>query len=119
MFFLKRFDSTANIYLENNILKFKFIHQYFTLLLILKNQGHNIIFRLVDNVTDTRSNNVNLVCPVFRTELFKNCVISYAPSLFNIMPNDKKVILQSTNILKYKKEMRNNLLNQQNLTLIL
>ena len=47
------------------------------------------MFRLIENVTHTRSNNINLICPIFRTTLFKNSVISFGPKLFNSLPLDK------------------------------
>lgn len=113
IFFLKKFDSTAHIFTEASLMKFSFIHKYFTLLLIFKIQGHNAIFRVIENYKNTRSNNVNLVCPMFRTTLFKNSVISFGPELFNSLPQDKKVLLKTTSLYTYKKEIKSYLLSQQ------
>ena len=114
IFFLNKFDSTINIVSEANILKFPFIHKLFTLLLIFTNVGQNTILKKVENVTHTRSHNINLNCAVLRTTLFKNSVVSYGPKLFNGLPLDNKVLLTTANIRKFKREIKNYLLNQQN-----
>lgn len=105
--FLKKFDSTTHISEVNNILRFPFLHKYFTLLLIFKSLALNTYFKLVNNVTYTRSNNINLVCPAFRTILFKNSIFSFAPQLFNSMPVDIKVLLNSSTFHSYKREIKN------------
>lgn len=114
IFFLKKFDSVNTLVNEANILRFSFIHKFFTLLLIYKSQTQNKIFKLVDNDIHTRSNNLNLICPVFRTTLFKHSVINSGPKLFNALPLEKKSLLTSANKFIYKKEIKKYLLQQQN-----
>ena len=110
---LKKFDSVTEVINLAKTLKFPYIHNFFTLLLILKNLGQNRIFRLIENVSHTRSNNVNLVCPVFRTKLFKNSVFNFGPKLFNSLPLDLK-ILPTSNKHRLKQEIKKYLLHQQN-----
>ena len=114
MFFLKRFDSVARIYSERNILKVTFIHIYFALLLIYKNYVKNEIFKLIEHVSNTRRNNINLICPVFRTTLYKNSVMCSAPKLFNDMPLEIKRLLTTSNINIYKRETKKYVLCLQN-----
>lgn len=113
IFFLKKFESTSHIYSVENILKFPFIHKYFTLLLIYKNLSITAVFRIVENEAHTRSNNINLRCPQFRTILFKNSVICFGPKLFNSLPLNKKVLLTTANNFQYKREIKRFLLTQQ------
>lgn len=113
IYFLKKFDSTTEIFNQAKILRFPFIHKFFTLLLIFKNIQRNEIFKLVETVPHTRSNNVNLVCPVFRTTLFQNSVVNYGPKLFNSLPHDLKILLTS-NKFRFKQEIKKYLLLQQN-----
>ncbi len=84
-----------------------------TLLLISKNIHRNNIFKVIDNVSHTRSNNVDLNCPVFRTTLFQNSVIHCGPKLFNSLPYDLKILI-TTNKSRFKHEIKNYLLRQQN-----
>lgn len=98
-------------------MEFNFIQQYFTLLLIYKIQGRNSLFKVIDNKRNTRNNNVNLICPSFRTKLFKNSVISFSPKIFNELPYNKKCLLQTVNCNIYKQEIRTYLLCQQNVSL--
>ena len=114
IFFLKKFDSTSNIFTATKMLKFSFIHKFFILLLIYRSHRQNQIFKLVEICTHTRSNNINLVLPVFRTSLFKNSVISIGPKLFNSMPLDKKILLQTSDINVYKRAVKKFLIEQQN-----
>lgn len=95
-------------------MKFHVIHKYFTLLLIYITRAHNnSIFKLIENVRNTRSNLIDLMCPVFRTTLYKNSIVSYGNNLFNSLPHDKKVLLNTTKIQNYKKEIKLYLLSQQ------
>lgn len=114
IFFMKKFDSTTEIYKTYNILNFQSIQKYFLMLLIFRSFKVNKVFKVIDNVSHTRRNNLNLVCPVFRTVLFNNSVISYGPKLFNRLPHEKKILLTTSNIFKYKQEIKKYLLNKQN-----
>ena len=104
IFFLKKIDSTSNLLDELKILKFANIHKYFLLLLLYKCQGQNQLFKLVENPSHTRSHNINLICPIFRTILYKNCIFSFGPKLFNALPLELKVLLKNSNIILFKQK---------------
>ena len=115
IFFLKKFDSTSYIYSEFKLMKFTSIHKYFMLLLIYKSLKQNMIFRLIDNTVNTRNNNINLVCPVFRTTLFKVSIINLGPTFFNGLPLDIKVLLTSESFEVFKKNIKAYMISQHNL----
>lgn len=99
----KKICSTAHIFSEIYLMKFSTIHKYFTLLLIFKTRlNNNSIFKLNDNLRNTRSNHVNLVCPAFRTTLFKNSVINFGLKRFS-RPQEKKNPLHPISISIRKK----------------
>ena len=117
IFFMKKFDSTTAIFTENKLLQFESIHKYFSLLLIFKtvrNLGENKTFKFVETFCNTRRNNTDLDCPQFRTTLFKNSLICYGPQLFNSLPLDQKLLLKTSSIFSFKKEIRKYLLELQN-----
>lgn len=114
IFFLKKFDSVTDVLSEAKILKFPTLHKYFILMMIYKNLGKNDIFSLVSNTAHTRSNNVNLMSPIFRTTLFKNSIITFGPKLFNSLPIDIKMLLKTSNFAKFKREVKQYLYSQQN-----
>ena len=118
IFFMKKFDSTEEIYKTRKILKLPCIHKYFSLLLIYKTIGYNSIFQLRENPCHTRSNNVNLSLPIFRTTLFKNSIINFAPELFNSLPVSIKLLLRGGTYDKYKREVKKHLLNAQILSIL-
>ena len=70
-------------------------------------------FKLLDNNINNRNNNINIVCPTFRTISFINSVISFCPKVFNSMPLDKKILLTTATISRYKREIRKYFLLQQ------
>ena len=115
IFFMQKFESTNQVFIDKNILKFPYIHKYFTLLMIFKSQGKNSIFNIINNNINTRNNNINLVCPTFRTVSYSNSVISLGPKMFNSLPLDKKLLLTTANISRYKQEIKKILLLQQNM----
>ena len=112
---MQKFESTNQVFIDKNILKFPYIHKYFTLLMIFKSQGKNSIFNIINNNINTRNNNINLVCPTFRTVSYSNSVISLGPKMFNSLPLDKKLLLTTANISRYKQEIKKILLPQQNM----
>ncbi len=114
---MKKFDSTTIIFTENKLLKFESIHKYFILLLIFKtvrNLGENTTFKFVETLCNTRSNNIDLECPQFRTTLFKNSLICYGPQLFNSLPLVQKLLIKTCSSFTFKKENRLYLLGLQN-----
>ena len=107
--FSGKYDSVTEIMSSMNILKFDLIYKYFSLLLIYKMSVHHIgndIFNFVSNVHLTRSNDIDLCCPQFRTALFKNSILCSGPKLFNGLPLNKKTMLKSHNYLSFKREIK-------------
>lgn len=109
---LKKFDSTSEILNKAKILKFEYVHKLFTLLLISKNVGNNELFNMKDSILNTRSNHMDLICPTFRTTLFKNSIFCYGPKLYNSLPPELKTI-PFTNKIRLKKELKKYLLCSQ------
>lgn len=110
--FLGKFDSVSSQFSSMKLLNFHSIHTYFSLLLIYKMLKFrtNNIFQFVNSSHVTRSNNVNLICPQFRTTLFKNCILYLGPKIFNALPLNLKKIVTVDNFLSYKKQIKEYLL---------
>ena len=93
MFFKRKFDTTEPIFTDHKILKFSYIHKYFLFLFmfkIIRNFTGTRFFRLVNRSHNTRSNNVDIVSPKFRTTLFKHSILSFATDLWNSLPVEIK-----------------------------
>ena len=107
--FMKKYESTSHIYTQLNILNFKLIKKYCVFLLIYKNVNifpGKKVFTVIDNVHNTRSNNVNLICPQFRTTLYNNSVLCDGPRLWNSLPTDLKNLLCTNNLFQFKKKIK-------------
>ena len=52
----------------------------------LKNASDNPIFRFIASSHNTRGNNMNLVCPQYRTTLFKNSLSCLGTQIWNSLP---------------------------------
>ena len=121
IFYLKKFDSTANIYIDNRILNFNSVHKYFLLLTIYKqitNTNRHSVFYLSETIRSTRYNQINLVCPPYRTTLFKNCLYYFGPCLWNSLPLDIKTLVISRNVPLFKNQLKCYLLNIQHSQLL-
>ena len=108
MFYMNRFESTRNIFNTQNFLLFSNIHKYFLLLSIFKyfTQYHGAQpFRLLQTPYNIRGNNVNIVCPQFRTTLFKHSVLCSGPQLWNSLPLQIKTLLYNGNLSTLKKKL--------------
>ncbi len=115
MFNLGKFDSTANIFAEHRLLNFYSIHKCFLLLFIFKNllnRPRTPYFQLLESRYGTRQQNVNIVCPQYRTTLFKHSIFYYGPQLWNNLPTDIKNI--SYNPHQFKKKVKKHFLAMQN-----
>ena len=64
------------------------------------------IFKIVNYDYLTRSNNIDLVYPQFRTSLFKNSVLCFGPKLFNNLSLHTKSYIQTINIASFKKHIK-------------
>lgn len=114
IFHKKKFDSTHEIYQSRKILKISSIHKYFTMLLVFKTFGSDSVFKLREHSCNTRSNNVNLSLPIFRTKLFKNSVVNFGAEFFNTLPQNIKILLRGNDIISFKKKTKSYLLDIQN-----
>lgn len=113
IFFLGKFDSVTDVISSMKILKFENIFKYFTLLLIYKllnHQNNNEIFKYVQNIRQTRSNNVDLFFPQFRTTLYKYSILCAGPALFNSLPLHIKTLVTTCNLQIFKRKIRSHLL---------
>ena len=112
MLFLGKFESVGEYFATMKLLKLESIHKYFSLLLIYKmlNFRSNTIFRYVDNFHHTRSNNVDLTSPQFRTSLFKNSILCTGPKLFNALPLNIKNVIKNSSYQLFKRKVKKHIL---------
>lgn len=128
IFFLKKFESTTQIFYSYKLLKFQYVHRLCTLLTIYKSFKccDTSLFALIKYDRTVRSSSVDLRCPVFRTTLFKNSLFCFGPMLFNSLPTDYKRLLTTSNFahskisLKryFRKQQSNELFESENLLTI-
>ena len=116
IFHLGKFDSTSNILREHRLLNFYNIHKCFLLLTIFKNitfrQGIPV-FRVSDLIHNTRSNNVSIICPFFRTTLFKNSMFYSGPQLWNSLPVYIRTFCFSDSLPQFKRKLKDYLFTLQ------
>ena len=117
LLYLGKYDSVESEFSNLGLLKFCNIHKYFVVLFLHKNLFlyNNTTFRFIDHHNhNTRRNNVNLVCPEFRTTLVKNSIIYSGPKLWNSLSNDLKTMAFSSNINVFKGKLKKHIIQQQN-----
>lgn len=104
-----KFDSTQDIYATHKFLTFLNIHKYFLLLLMYKcvtqYQGTHP-YKLVNVSQNIRGNNVNFICPQFRTALFKNSSLCYGPLVWNTLPTEIKSLINDGNLFSFKRSLK-------------
>lgn len=118
MFFMSKFESTRNITGTQNFLTFINIHKYFLCYSIFKyftQYRGDHPFKLVNTPYNTRGNDVNLICPQFRTTLFKLSILCTGPQIWNTLPLNVKTLLQNASPPTFKKSVKTHLYNCQNL----
>lgn len=116
IFHLGKFDSTANVSNENKLLDVYNIHKCYVLCVIfrnIRNSPANSYFKLVRGVHETRATNGNVVCPNFRTTLFKNSIFHFGPSLWNTLPIHIKLLVNSSTFSIFKTDVKKYLTLQQ------
>lgn len=117
IFFIGKFDSTCNIISDYKLLNVFSIHKYFLLLYVFKHitctQG-NLIFEFSQSTHCTRNNNVSLICPQYRTTLFKYSMFYYGPQLWNTLPIDIRNICNTGNVNQFKMKIKNYVFSFQN-----
>ena len=116
MFFMTRFESTQGVLSMYRFLSFTNIQKYFVLLSIYKSvtqyQGTQP-FRIVTTSHSTRGNNVNVICPQFRTAAFQNSLLCSGPQLWNSLPMEIKGLVNNGNLSLFKRSIKSYLLNLQ------
>ena len=118
MFYMNRYQSTRNIFNTVNFLTFANIHKYFLYLSIFKyltQYSGAQPFRLVHTPYNTRGNDVNLICPQFRTTLFKHSILCAGPLIWNDLPTNIKTLFHNVNVTTFKKYVKTYLYHTQNL----
>lgn len=118
MFYMNRFQSTRNIINTQNFLNFTNIHRYFLMLNVYKNLTQycgDQLFRVVCTSYNIRGNNLNLICPQFRTSLFKHSILCSGPQSWNLLPLQIKTLLQSGSLPNFKRSLKTYLYNCQNM----
>ena len=109
MFFMTRFESTQGVLSMYRFLSFTNIQKYFVLLSIYKSvtqyQGTQP-FRIVTTSHSTRGNNVNVICPQFRTAAFQNSLLCSGPQLWNSLPMQIKGLVNNGSLSLFKRSIK-------------
>ena len=109
IFYMGKFESTDAVYSEHKLLDFFEIHKCFVIFFIFKSirnlPGINM-FKFVDSPYAIRGRNLNLVCPQFRTTLFKNCIFYLGPQLWNSLPVTIKELVNIANFFNFKRKTK-------------
>ena len=106
--FSDKYDSTCHIYPFLYILNFKSIITYFIHLLTYRNLNlypGKKLFVFIETSHNTRRNNINLLCPQFRSTSFNNSVLYNGPKLLNSLSAAIQN-LRDNNISQFKKTNR-------------
>lgn len=117
MFFLGKYDSTSVVYSSHSLLNLNSIHKCFLLIFIfksLKNCNESSAFRFIESNHRTRANKTNLICPQFRTTLFKNSIFCVGPLLWNSLPDSLKILTNVNSVFQYKRNLKKHLFSLQN-----
>ena len=96
--FKNKYDSTYHMYPSLNILNFISFRTYFIILFIYRNinlYSESTIFKFMVTTHNTRRNNINLLCPQFRTTSFNNSVLCDGPKLWNYLTADIKILINN------------------------
>ena len=116
IFYKKRYDSTKGVLSAYKFLNFENIHKYFTLFSIYKcitrYQGTQP-FRLISTTHNTRGNNVNLICPHFRTVLFHKRLLYPGNQLWNSLLVDIEGFVNNGILNQFKKNVNSYLFSLQ------
>ena len=116
IFYKKKFDSTHDVLSTYKFLNFSSIHKYSLLLHIYKcltQQGGTPYYKIVHTSHNTRSNNVNLISPQYRTVLFNNSMFCSGPSIWNCLPVDIKSLVNCGSLSQFKRSLKTHLLSLQ------
>ena len=116
IFFIGKFDSAAILFSEHKLLNFYNIHKCFLLLFMFKNirnSSGSPVFKFIESSHGTRGSSTNLVCPKFRTTLFRNSIMYFGPQLWNSLPIDIKLLINTAGCLQFKRIIKNHFITLQ------
>ena len=106
------------LYSTHKLLKLYNIHKYFLVLCIFRNiivTSGTVIFSLVGNTYRTSGSGLDLVCPQFRTNLYKNSIMYSGPQLWNSLPVNLNSLANNSTYSIFKKNTKNYLHRLQSL----
>ena len=114
IFYKRKYESTEMIFSNQKLMKLSNIHKYFLLLDIFKSLKNNSnIFSIQEHTRVTRGNQINMVCPPFRTTLFKNSIMCLGPEIWNSLPTSIKCEVNSLSLNSFKFRVKKHLLHLQ------
>ena len=111
--FAPRDHRSIPLFIQNRLLSFKYIFQYFSCVVAFKflNLGYCFdIFSASQNQRELRNNINILTVPFFRTTRGQKSVFYLTPSIWNSLPSDLR---QINNINSFKHQLKSYLINQQ------
>lgn len=103
-----KFEYTASIYINLKLMNIQWIQKYFVMVSTFRFQNSNYnradLLKIQDHYQHSRTNHLNLVCPVYRTTLYTNSIFCVGLNMWNSMPNGIKNIVNSgtKNVFKHK-----------------
>ena len=80
-----KYDLTGSVFKSLKLMNIQTAHKYFVVITIFRilnsNCGIKELFRLQDHHLNTRRNQLNLLCPLYRTTLFNNSILCNGPNI--------------------------------------
>ena len=95
IFYATRYERSLPLFVEHNLLSFEFIQQYFSGVIIFKflNIGYcKDVFNIAPNAYALRRNYNNVIVPYFRTSRGQRSILYTAPSIWNNLPLNLKLL---------------------------
>ena len=116
--YASRYDRSLPLFIRNNLLSFKYIHIYFSSLMMFKFLNHNYcadLFRAHIIVRNLRNIANTVHVPFFRTVRGQKSLFYLCPKTWNTLPNDLRCI---GNINTFKSRLKTYLFNVQSSLII-
>ena len=108
--FTHRREHTLPLFNDNRLMQFKYIHMYFTLLIVFKFIQYNYTvdaFMRLDHLHATRGVANNLSLPPYVSVRGQRSIFYQGPSLWNRLPNNiKSDFVNIVNIFTFKRKLR-------------
>ena len=112
-----KYESTESVFTVLGLMNIQSVHRYFVIInifrLLSSNCSNTELFKLQDHNLNTRRNQVNLICPVYRTILFNNSILCIGPKMWNSLPNDLKGMLGTGTLICFKHKLKTYIYSQQ------